>query len=188
MKSKSNNIKSISFTASFIIFFSFGTLFTFYNHFLIPHLVDKVEINPFIVVQLVNTFLLNIPIFSTTLILVKAEGLKLNWKNVKERLNFRKIYAQGVYLIFISLVVAVVLVIAIYFILMFLPFFSFSLGDLRNIVPIHLEPLRGSERLFVLFMPFSFFLITWEKRCFGGGIFILGKKKYLVKILGLLTG
>ncbi|WP_157950073.1 CPBP family intramembrane glutamic endopeptidase [Vallitalea okinawensis] len=186
-----NDIKPIKFLSCFLLFFIFGIMFTFYNYLLIPLIIEELEISPFIVTQTVFTVLLNVPIFLTTLILVKSEGNELSWENIKVRLNFRKPVLNDFLWMLGSLIVAIVITVLIILLLSVLPI-SFDLLDLEKISPIIIKPLKGFERLFVLFMPISFFFnyvgeeILWRGYIYPRQELIYGKKTWIIS--GLLHG
>lgn len=150
------DIKPIRFITGALFFIIFGVIFAFNTRFLIPIIIEVTGISPFIVVQTVNTILLFIPIFIVTLLLVKSEGIVVNWNNVKDRLSLKKIQLKDITWMFGSFFVACVISALIILILHISPL-PFKVSDLEHMSTITLTPLHGRELLFVFFMPISFF-------------------------------
>ena len=185
-----NKIKPISIKASFLLFFIFGLIFAFNNHYLIPLIVKQIDINPFIISQVVLTLLLFIPIFITTLLLLKYDKINISFVSIKQRLNIKKLTMKDTFWIFGSLMVGIILSGLIILILYLIPFFN--LDSLGEISPITLRPLEGYELFFLLFMPCSWFFnyvgeeILWRGYLYPRQEMVFKKSTWIIN--GLLHG
>ena len=148
-----SKLRTTLYTASFSVVF--GVLFALSVHVIIPKILEITSITPFIVTQVTTTLLVFMPIFFTTFVLMKKEGITLSWDAIKERLRIRPIRWSDLGWMVGALVVAGVLVLVIIQVVHWIPF----LGDfsLDSLSPYELRPLAGYELFFVLFMFVSFF-------------------------------
>jgi len=183
-------IKPISFQTSFLLFFLFGVIFAFNNYYLIPFIVKLINVNPFIISQVVLSFLLFIPIFITTFALLSQDKININLLNIKMRLSLKKLVIKDIFWIFGSLFVAIIITGLILFILYLIP--SFNLDSIERISPITLKPLEGYELFFLLFMPISWFFnyvgeeFLWRGYLYPRQEIVFGNRTWIIN--GLLHG
>jgi membrane protease YdiL (CAAX protease family) len=183
-----SKIGTILYTSSFSVVF--GILFGVSVRVIIPWLLEITGITPFIVTQVVTTGLVFIPIFLTTFILMKRDGLRLDWKSVKERLGFKRIRIKDLAWMVGALVVAGALIVLIVQLVHWIPF----LDDvpLDSLSPYELRPLVGFELFFVLFMFVSFFFnyvgeeILWRGYLYPVQEEVLGRHAWVLN--GILHG
>jgi membrane protease YdiL (CAAX protease family) len=148
-----SKIGTVLYTSSFSVVF--GVLFAVSVHVIIPWLLEITDITPFIVTQVVTTLMVFMPVFSTTILLMRKDGLQLDWKSVKERLGFRRISIKDLIWMTSALIVAAALIVLIIQIVHWLPFLKDV--PLDSLAPYELRPLVGCELFFILFMFVSFF-------------------------------
>jgi len=190
MNNIEQKIEPIGFWTSFLLFFVLGVIFAFDTKYLIPFIVKQINVNPFIISQIVLSFSLFIPIFVTTIILLKHDKLIINWQNIKKRLNIKRLRVKDLFWIFGSLFVAIIITGLIIIVLYLLP--SFNLDSIKNISPIALKPLKGYELFFLLFMPIFWFFnyvgeeILWRGYLYPRQEIIFRKKTWIIN--GLLHG
>lgn len=148
-----SKIGTILYTGSFSVVF--GILFAVSVHVIIPWLLEITNITPFIVTQVVTTLLVFMPIFFTTILLMRNDNISMDWKTVKERLGFKRIGIKDLIWMTGALIVAAVLIVLIIQIVHWLPFLKDVPVD--SLAPYELRPLVGWELLFIFFMFVSFF-------------------------------
>lgn len=150
------SVKPISFFKSFLIFAIAGIAFYVVIKLIVPWLSSFFNATEYIVWMFAGTFLLFLPLFITTLILLKKDGYELKLITVMRALNLKKIEKKDLLWTAAGLVIAGLLCgVIILFLISFSD--SFTFASLYSVSPISVSPLHGNEFWFVLFLPVFFF-------------------------------
>ena len=153
---KEYEVKPISLLKSLIIFAAAGLLFYVTIKLLVPWLAGLTGSTEYIVWMFAGSFVLFLPLFITTFLLLRADGCKMDFHHISSALNFKRITKNDVKYLVIGMIAAVVLCgLIIAGLLLFVD--SFTVNSLYSVSPIKVSPLRGNQLWFVLFLPIFFF-------------------------------
>jgi CAAX amino terminal protease family. len=163
-------IKPISLVKSFLIFFAAGILFYVTIKIFVPAISAATGQTEYIVWMFTGSFVLFLPLFITTFILLKKDGCRMQPRDIARALNLKPLHKKDMVYIGIGLVVASVLcglIIAV----MMVCFKSMTLDSLASVSPIKVTPLSGNQLWLVLFLPvFFFFNYVGEETLWRGYI------------------
>lgn len=163
-------VKPISFFKSFSIFAAAGILFYVVIKILVPWIAGVTGENEYIVWMFAGTFTLFLPLFITTALLLKADGCKMNLRDIARALNLKPITKKDIRYVVVGFSIAVVCCgIVIAGLLLFAG--SFSVNSLYNLSPIKVSALHGGQLWFAIFLPvFFFFNYVGEETLWRGYI------------------
>ncbi|TVR75243.1 MAG: CPBP family intramembrane metalloprotease [Marinilabiliales bacterium] len=151
-----NSPKKIGVVYSILLFLIPGIIFWVHLNHTIPLLTMVFGLSAYAAWLISGTFLLFMPLFILTLLLMKSDGYSLDRKTVLERLRIKRITKNDWLWIITGFLVAVVLIGLIVSFLVIMPL-GIDIADLKNISPIEPERLAGRERFFLLLLPLFFF-------------------------------
>ena len=171
-------------TSSFSL--AFGLLFALAVHVIVPWLLELTDVTPFIVAQLTTTLLVFVPIFFTTIALLRADGVPLDWDSVKTRLYLRRLRPTDLAWMLGALASGALVTLLIVLAVEWIPFMEGIALD--ALVAYELRPLVGLERLFALFMVIVFFFnFVGEEILWRGYLFPI-QEQALGRFTWLLNG
>ena len=149
------NTKPIKLSSAFFMFLLPGIWFYIIIKILVPVSAELTGISNYIVWLILGTLLLNVPLFLYTIFLTKREGY-ITFKAIIERLKVKNITFRDILWIVKSVIAAAVLTGVI--ILAYSKISAaFDINSLRDISPIAVVPLVGTQRIFLVFLPVFFF-------------------------------
>jgi len=152
-----NSIKKIGVVHSILLFLIPGIIFWVHLNHTIPLISLAFGLSAYAAWLISGTFLLFLPLFILTLVLIKTDGYSLDRKTVFERLRIKRITKNDWLWIVTGFIVAFLLVGLIVLIMVILPL-GIDIDDLKNISPIEPGRLAGRESFFLLLLPLFFFL------------------------------
>jgi membrane protease YdiL (CAAX protease family) len=185
-------LKPISAFQATLLFTIPGIAFYFNIKLLVPYLASLTNINAYIAWVITGTLLLFLPLFFLTFVLLKADGYDLNWNTIKTRLRLESVKREDGIWIIAGLLVSTSITTLIIVIWSILPL-SFNIEDLKNISPIKVTALHGTELfVFIPLVVFYFFNYFGEELLWRGYILprqelALGKYAWMVNAV-LHTG
>lgn len=162
--------KPISLFKSFMIFFLAGLLFYIVIKILVPAISFATGQTEYIVWMFTGSFVLFLPLFVTTLCLLKKDGCKMDPRELAKALNLKPLHKKDIAYIAVGMILATVLC-GIIIAAMMLCSKSFTIQSLSNVSPIKVSPLHGGQLWFTLFLPvFFFFNYVGEETLWRGYI------------------
>lgn len=166
-----NEIKPIKLWYSFFIFASAGIVFYLIIRILVPHLTNLTQWHVLLLWSITGCFLLFLPLFILSLILLKKDGYKLTFRNIKKRFRLKRLTKRDIFWTIIGILSFMIMTGLLVFIWTLLSNY-FGFGGLKDVTPfIEFEPLQGKER-FILFawLILFFFNIFGEEFLWRGYI------------------
>ena len=148
-------MKPIALLKSFFVFAAAGILFYIVIKILVPWIAAVTGGTEYIVWMFAGTLLLFLPLFITTLCLLKADGCKMNLHDIMKALNLKRIAKKDIKCVVIGLLAATILCGII--IGMLFCFHVVTITSLYSISPIKVSSLHGKQLWFALFLPVFFF-------------------------------
>jgi len=182
-----NSLQKIGIINSILLFLIPGILFWIHLNWFIPLLTDILNLSVYAAWLIVGSFLLFMPLFIITLVLLKFDGYSLDWKTISERLRIRKITKRDWLWIVLGLLVAAVLVGIIILIISILPL-GIDILELKGISPIEAQQLMDNEYLFIILLPVLFFFNYVGEEILWRGYILPRQEVSLGKYAWILNG
>ncbi len=183
--------KKIGIIYSILLFLIPGIIFWVHLNHTIPLFTMVFKLSAYAAWLISGTFLLFLPLFILTLVLMKTDGYALDRKTVFERLRIKRISGNDWLWIITGFIVASLMIGLIVLILAILPL-GIAISDLKNISPIEPGRLAGRESFFLLLLPLFFFFnyvgeeILWRGYILPRQEVTMGKYAWIFN--GLLHG